>query len=93
MRSEQYMQPIAVHRRHAERLLLRDVDGQWHLWTGEAAGSNPIEVPQGLGHYLMHRCEMEILPAHQRMWFVVGDLPLRADVAARSETTGWEYLA
>lgn len=80
MRLERYMQPIAVHRTHAERLLLHDDQGNWYLWSGEA-GADPIEIPQMLGHYLMIRRELDVLAPHQRMWFVVDDLPVRADIA------------
>ena len=81
MTVERYMQPIAVHRVHDERLLLHDEEGHCFLWAGEPE-QGPTEIPQVLAHYLLHRRELLVLAPHQRMWFVVDDLPLRADIAA-----------
>jgi hypothetical protein len=92
MRLERYMQPIGVHRTHEERLLLHDEEGRCYLWAGEADGE-PSEIPNGLAHYLLHRREMLVLAPHQRMWFGVSDLPLRADIAAaKRERPEREYL-
>jgi hypothetical protein len=76
MIAERYMQPIAVHRTHAEHLLLHDAEGRYHLWKGEPE-TEPVAIPQALAHYLMHRREMQVLEARQRMWFVIADLPTR----------------
>ncbi len=70
------MQPVAIHRVHPERLLLADDGARWFVWMGEA-GIDPIEIPRELALYLMDRQEMHALPASQRMWFVIDDLPVR----------------
>lgn len=92
MALERYMQPIAVHRRHEERLLLHDDEGRCYLWAGEP-DQDPAEIPQVLAHYLLRRCEMLVLAPQQRMWFGMSDLPLRADVAAANpDLPEREYL-
>jgi len=87
MTVQRYMQPVAIHRIHAERLLLTDDDNRWFLWMGEA-DQEPVGIPQGLAAYLLERRELLPLELHQRMWFVVADLPVRepaleADIAER----------
>lgn len=91
MALEQYMQPVAVHRTRPERLLLRDDEAGWYLWTGEA-GDEPVDIPASLGRFLMYRPEMQILECCQRMWFVVSDLPLRAMPSPNPEIPEQEYL-
>lgn len=92
MRLERYMQPIAVHRTHEERLLLHDEAGRCFLWAGEP-DEDPTEIPPALAHYFLHRREMLVLAPHQRMWFGVSDLPLRADIAAANpDFPDREYL-
>ncbi len=87
---ERYMQPIAVHRTHAEHLLLHDAEGGYHLWRGEPA-TDPLVIPQALAHYLMHRREMRVLEAWQRMWFAIADLPTRQVVTANPEISEQQF--
>jgi hypothetical protein len=86
MTVQRYMQPVAVHRSHFERLLLTDDTERWFLWMGEHA-ADPVEIPQELAFYLLDREELQLLELHQRMWFVVADLPVREpalpDIAER----------
>lgn len=79
MTVQRYMQPIAVHRAFPERLLLTDDTLRWFLWMGEADAA-PIEVSRDLAYYLLDREELQALELHQRMWFVVADLPIRERV-------------
>ncbi len=76
MTVQRYMQPVAVHRSHVERLLLTDDNDEWFLWMGEH-DADPVEIPQELAFYLLDRDEMQLLELHQRMWFIVADLPVR----------------
>jgi len=71
-----YMQPVAVHCIHSERLILTDCDQRCYLWVGEE-GTGPIEIPRELACYLVSRPEMILLDGPQRMWFVIDDLPVR----------------
>ena len=91
MALEQYIQPVAVHEMHPERLLLRDVHSRWYLWTGEE-GTGPQEIPARLGQYLMNRSEMDVLACCQRMWFLIDDLPLRPVATPNSDGSGQEYF-
>jgi hypothetical protein len=68
---------VAVHRSHLERLLLTDDTDRWFLWMGEH-DADPVEIEQELAFYLLDREELQLLEMHQRMWFVVADLPVRA---------------
>lgn len=77
MTLQRYMQPVAVHGAHPERLLLADEDARWFLWMGES-GLGPIEISRELAAYLLDLPVMWVLEASQRMWFVVDDLPVRA---------------
>jgi hypothetical protein len=79
MTVQRYMQPTAVHRMHPERLLLTDDADRWFLWMGEA-NADPIEIPRALAFYYLDRPEMQPPELHQRMWFVVADLPVREPV-------------
>jgi hypothetical protein len=79
MTVQRYMQPVAVHRSHLERLLLTDDTDGWFLWMGDH-DADPVEIPQELAFYLLDREELQLLELHQRMWFVVADLPVREPV-------------
>jgi hypothetical protein len=79
MIAQRYLQPVAVHRSHVERLLLTDDTDLWFLWMGEH-DVDPVEIPRELAFYLLDREEMQMLECHQRMWFVVADLPVRERV-------------
>jgi hypothetical protein len=84
------MQPVAVHRVHAERLLLTDDDARWFLWMGEE-GVEPIEIPRRLAQYLRGHAEMCPLEAGQRMWFVVADLPIREPLSPSVDLAEREF--
>jgi hypothetical protein len=90
MLAERYVQPIAVHRTHAEHLLLHDAEGRYHLWRGEVA-TDPLVIPQSLAHYLMRRREMRVLEARQRMWFAIEDLPTRQVASANPEISEQQF--
>lgn len=79
MIAQRYLQPVAIHRSHVERLLLTDDTDLWYLWMGEL-DADPVEIPRELAFYLLDREEMQMLELHQRMWFVVADLPVREPV-------------
>jgi hypothetical protein len=76
MTVQRYMQPVAIHRLHPERLLLTDDTDRWYVWMGEV-DTEPVEVAEDLAFYLLNRRELQPLELHQRMWFVVADLPVR----------------
>lgn len=82
-----YMQPVAVHRLHSERLILIDGEARCYLWLGEE-GTGPLEIPQALARYLVCREEIELLDVPQRMWFVVDDLPVRARAGSNHDIAG-----
>jgi hypothetical protein len=81
------MQPVAIHRAHPERLLLIDDDSRWFLWLGEP-DTEPVEMPFPLATYLLDRREMQPLEMHQRLWFIVSDLPVRQPVLPDVGTRG-----
>lgn len=85
-----YMQPVAVHRIHSERLILTDCDARCYLWVGEE-GTGPIEIPQALACYLVGRREMQLLDVPQRMWFVVADLPVRERAGTNPDIAGHNF--
>lgn len=87
MTFQRYMQPVAIHRRHAERLILLDDHGDWYLWVGEE-GAEPIEIPHCMAHYLMGRREMHRLDPWQQMWFVLADLPVREPAGTNPDVMG-----
>ncbi|HYH11353.1 MAG TPA: hypothetical protein VD789_03275 [Thermomicrobiales bacterium] len=85
-----YMQPVAVHRIHSERLILTDGDARCYLWVGEE-GTGPIEIPQALARYLVCRTEMTLLEVPQRMWFVLDDLPVRERAGTNPDIAEHNY--
>jgi hypothetical protein len=93
MTLQRYLQPVAIHRMHAERLLLTDDEARWFLWMGEA-DADPIEIPARLAMYLMDRSVMHQLGATQRMWFMVSDLPVREPLSEpiRADSAEWEFM-
>jgi hypothetical protein len=86
MTVQRYMQPVAMHHEHPERLILTDDDARWFLWMGEK-DTGPIEIPQSLALFLMDRREMQPLEMRQRMWFVLDDLPLRTWAGTNQDFT------
>ncbi len=75
--SADYVQPIASHRKHPERLLLRDDTGQCYLWHGD--GREVEAVPAPLAAWICDRPEMYQLQS-PLLWFDSSSLPL--DTAA-----------
>lgn len=71
---QHYVQPVAQHTTHPERLLLRDAHGEWLLWTGQS-DEEPVAIEPELAAYILDRPEIAALPA-PRMWFSTADLPL-----------------
>lgn len=70
-----YVQPIACHEDHPERLLFLDVEGQAYLWHGD--GREPELIPAPLAAWLCSRLEMCYLP-DPHLWFDIESLPLVA---------------
>lgn len=87
MTLERYMQPVAIHLLHDERLILLDEDGNWYLWIGEA-DADPIGIPHRMAHYLMDCKEMQCLEPGQQMWFVLADLPVREPASTNPDVMG-----
>jgi len=71
---QHYVQPVAQHVNHPERLLLRDAGDEWFLWTGQS-DEEPIAIEPELAAFLLSRPELTPLPT-PRMWFSTVDLPL-----------------
>ncbi|MDQ3044970.1 MAG: hypothetical protein M3R06_07460 [Chloroflexota bacterium] len=82
-----YLQPVAQHLDHPERLLLRSGDGRFFVWRGESAQDRPEEIDQPLARWLVAQERIEVLPA-PLMWFRVDDLPLAAPVSSPSPSIG-----
>lgn len=75
---QRYVQPIAQHVAHPERLLLRDERDQWYLWAGQM-DEDVVEIEAELAAYILRRPEIAALPL-PRMWFATNDLPLEATI-------------
>ncbi|HVL24415.1 MAG TPA: hypothetical protein VM450_10020 [Thermomicrobiales bacterium] len=73
MSSTTYLQPIASHEDYPERLLLRDGEDQWYLWTGD--GQEIEAIPARLAAWIADRPEMRLLQ-RPHMWFELSCLPL-----------------
>lgn len=73
--SNDYVQPIASHRLHPERLLLRNSTGQCSIWFGD--GREPETIPAPLAEWLISRAEMCLLHSPM-LWFDTSSLPLSA---------------
>lgn len=71
---QRYVQPIAQHVAHPERLLLRGERNGWFLWAGQL-DEDVVAIEPALAAYILNRPEMSRL-SHPRMWFSTEDLPL-----------------
>ena len=71
---QRYVQPMAQHVAHPERLLLRDQRDQWFLWAGQL-DEEVVAIEPELAAYILNRPEIAPLPL-PRMWFATDDLPL-----------------
>ncbi|MBA2277879.1 MAG: hypothetical protein H0W06_08975 [Chloroflexia bacterium] len=69
-----YVQPVARHRQHPERLLLHDERDHWFLWTGQD-GDDPVTIEPALAAWMARRPELFPFP-QPLMWFAIDDLPL-----------------
>lgn len=68
-----YIQPVAYHRDHVHRLMLKNQEGTWFLWHGD--GNGLIEIEASLAMWIYQR--PEIYPvAGMAMWFDVTSLPM-----------------
>ena len=68
-----YVQPLASHIAHRERLLVRDQHGAWHLWFGN--GQRMVDIPEATAAWMLDRPEMTCLEAPLH-WYDVECLPL-----------------
>jgi len=68
-----YVQPLASHMEHPERLLVRDQQGCWYLWFGD--GQEMTGITDDLASWIAERPEMVRLAA-PRHWFDIECLPL-----------------
>ena len=73
MSSTMYLQPIASHEEYPERLLLRDEQDQWYLWSGD--GRDIEAIPSELAAWVSDRPEIRLLQ-RPHMWFELSCLPL-----------------
>lgn len=82
-----YVQPIAQHTAHAERMLLRGEDSGWYLWTGRSDMPRedsiaPIDLP--LATWILTHPTMQLLP-EPRCWVHLDDLPTESTPSHRSK--------
>jgi hypothetical protein len=71
---DRYLQPIAQHEDHPERLLLCDGDGHWYVWTGERPEEAPAEIPAATADWLLTQPGLRRIAA--AVWIHPNDLPL-----------------
>ena len=76
-----YVQPIAQHRDHPERLLLRGANGRAYVWCGDDPAGRPEEIDRAVARWLLAGDQLRRLPG-PGVWFHAADLPL-ADATAR----------
>jgi hypothetical protein len=72
---DDYLQPIAQHVDHPERLLLRDGEGRWFVWTGERPEEAPAEIPAATAEWLLTQAGLEVIEG-PNVWIHKNDLPL-----------------
>lgn len=71
---EDYLQPIAQHTDHPERLLLRGADGRWYVWTGERPEAWPAEIAAATAAWMLVQPGLRLLPG-PHVWLHPADLP------------------
>jgi hypothetical protein len=71
---EEYLQPIAQHADHPERLLLRGADGRWYVWTGERPAALPAEIAPATAAWMLVQPGLRLLPG-PLIWLHPSDLP------------------
>lgn len=69
-----YVQPLASHVAHPERLLVRDQVGAWHLWFGD--GQMMVSIPDDTAAWMLERPEMACLDAPHH-WYDIECLPVK----------------
>lgn len=69
-----YLQPIAQHPDHPERLLLSAPDERFFVWSGEDPGRLPEEIEPPTAAWLLERAPLRTLAC--RVWIHRDDLPL-----------------
>lgn len=74
-----YVQPIAQHGDHPERLLLQGEDGCVYVWLGEDPNAAPEEIAPATAAWLLTLPCLDVIPA-PRVWFQATDLPVVARV-------------
>lgn len=72
-----YVQPVASHHHYAERLVVRDQNGQFYLWKG--TGEAMVAIPDQLASWIMNRPELDLL-ASPNLWFDVESLPMAVEM-------------
>ena len=76
-----YMQPLAQHRNHPERLLLRGADGRVYVWFGDNPDAAPAEIDRAVARWFLQRPDLIRLPT-PGIWLHATDLPLAAPARA-----------
>ena len=71
---EDYLQPIAQHTEHPERLLLRSAEGRWYVWTGERPQDLPAEIATATAAWMLVQPGLRLLPG-PHVWLHPADLP------------------
>ena len=79
-----YVQPIAQHLAHPERLLLRTEDDRAFVWLGDDPTARPEEIDPRTAAWLQTRPWLRPLPL-PRFWLHVADLPLAEVTSQESE--------
>jgi len=72
-----YVQPVASHVSHPERLLVRTQDDAFYLWPG--TGDPMIEIPTALAAWMISRPEIFTL-CSPRHWFDIECLPIAVEM-------------
>ena len=70
----EYLQPMAQHRDHPERLLLRAASGRTFVWFGDEPRAVPEEIEPATAAWLLGQAA--IRPLALPVWLHVGDLPV-----------------
>ena len=71
----EYLQPLAQHRYHPERLLLRSAGGRSFVWFGEDPRALPEEIEPATAAWMLEQGTLR--PLSLPVWVHVGDLPVK----------------
>jgi hypothetical protein len=80
-----YVQVLARSRRHPTWLIVRDEDGQTHLWFGDRPGSPLESLPADLAAWL--RGQPGVIALADCAWVALADLPVGAGDRSASPTS------